>query len=329
VPQQPIHGASLVPSFADPDAPAPRATQYFEMHGYRAIYHEGWRAVCPFGGPSLAEAAERGRDFRFTELTPELLDEMDRNEWELFDLASDPTETTNLAAAEPVRLQAMIARWYAEAERYDVLPLTSPRGRARPRPGTQRSPLRVEFLPGAAPLTFTMAPRVTGRPYSITAAVTIPAGGASGILLTQGGRHVGFAFYMQEGHLHHALNYVGLEYFRVSSPDPVPEGRHVLRYEFEPTGAPVDFLQGQGVPGRSKLYVGDELVAVAQLPYSLVANPGFYGVTCGYAHADSVDPAAFRPPFRFTGEIERVILDTTGEPTRDDEADLRQLMAHQ
>src|SRR4029453_13558866 len=105
-PQQPLHGASLVPSFADPDAPAPRATQYFEMHGYRAIYHEGWRAVCPFGGPSLAEAAERGRDFRFTELTPELLDEMDRNEWELFDLASDPTETTNLAAAEPGRLQA-------------------------------------------------------------------------------------------------------------------------------------------------------------------------------------------------------------------------------
>mgnify|MGYP003520328368 CR=1 FL=1 len=53
--------------------------------------------MCPFAGPSLAEAAERGRDFRFTELTPELLDEMDRNEWELFDLGADPREQTPLA----------------------------------------------------------------------------------------------------------------------------------------------------------------------------------------------------------------------------------------
>ena len=83
------------------------------------------------------------------------------------------------------------------------------------------------------------------------------------------------------------------------------------------------------MPGRSKLYVGGALVAVSELPYSLVASPGFYGVTCGYAHADSVDPAAFRPPFRFTGEIERVVLDTAGEATVDDAAELRQLMAHQ
>jgi arylsulfatase len=329
VPQQPFHGASLVPTFADAGAPGPRTTQYYEMHGYRALDHEGWRAVCPFGGPSLTEAAERGRDFRFTELTPELLDEMDRDDWELFDLRSDPAETTNLAAAEPERLRDMIARWYAEAERYCVLPLVSPRGRPRGGPGGQRRPQTVEFLPGAAPLTFTMAPRITGRPHSITAEVTIPPGGAEGVLLTQGGRHVGFALYMQDGRLHHVLNYVGLERFRVTSPDPVPEGRQVLRYEFEPTGGPVDFLHGRGVPGRSKLYVGDELVAMTTLPYSLVASPGFYGITCGYAHADSVDPTAFRPPFRFTGEIARVVLDTAGESTRDDEAELRQLMAHQ
>jgi hypothetical protein len=285
--------------------------------------------VCPFAGPSLAEAAARGRDFRFTELTPELLDEMDRDEWELFDLRTDPTETTNLAAAEPERLREMIARWYEEAERYGVLPLASPRGRAGARLAGSQSSRAIEFRPGAAPLTFTMAPRLTGRPYSITAEVTIPAGGAEGVLLTQGGRHVGFAFYLQDGRLHHVLNYVGLRQFRVSSPDPVPEGPQVLRYEFEPTGAPVDFLSGQGVPGRSKLYVGGALVAVSPLPYSLVAGLGFYGVTCGYAHADSVDPGAFRPPYRFTGVIERVVLDTSGSVTADDAAELSQLMAHQ
>ena len=125
--------------------------------------------------------------------------------------------------------------------------------------------------------------------------MTIPSGGAEGVLLTQGGRHVGFALYLQDGRLHHVLNYVGLEQFRVSSPDAVPEGRQVLRYEFERTGDPVDMFSGRGVPGRSKLYVGGTLVAVAEVPYSLVGSAGFYGVTCGYAHADSVDPAAFRP----------------------------------
>jgi arylsulfatase len=140
---------------------------------------------------------------------------------------------------------------------------------------------------------------------------------------------VGFALYLQGGHLHHVLNYVGLEQFRVSSPDPVPEGRQVLRYEFERAGDAVDMFHGRGVPGRSKLYVGGALVAASEVPYSLVASPGFYGVTCGYAHADSVDPAAFRPPFRFTGEIERVVLDTAGEATVDDDAELHALLAHQ
>jgi Sulfatase len=329
VPQRPVHGASLVPSFADAGGPPPRTTQYFEMHAYRAIDDDGWRAVCPFAGPSLAEAAARGRDFRFTELTPELLDEMDRDEWQLFDLRSDPTETTDLAAAEPERLRRMISRWYEEAERYGVLPLASPRGRAMAGPGGLRPPRTVEFLPGAAPLTFTMAPRLVGRSHSITADVTVPAGGADGVLLAQGGRHVGFALYMRDGRLHHVLNYVGLERFEVASPDPVPDGRHVLRYEFERTGEAADFLQGRGVPGRSKLYVDGTLVAVTELPYSLVASLGFYGVSCGYAHADSPDPASFRPPFRFTGEIARVVLDTAGDATADPVAELNALLAHQ
>ena len=329
VAQQPFHGASLAPTFDHVDAPSPRSTQYFEMHGYRAIYHEGWRAVCPFGGPSLAEAAERGRHFRLSELTPELLEEMDASEWELFDVAADPAETTNRAGDEPERLREMVALWYEEAERYGVLPLSSPAGRLHNRPDEDRVRPVFEFLPGAAPLAFTMAPRIVGRSYSIAAEVDIPEGGAEGILLAQGGRHVGFAFYLSGGHLHHVLNYVGLEWHRISSPDPVPEGRRVLRYEFERTGKVVDILSGQGVPGRSKLYVDGALVAATDLASTLVANLGFYGITCGYAHADTVDPSAYRPPFTFTGEIERVVLDAGGDVTVDSEAELRQVMGRQ
>ena len=329
VTQQPFHGTSLADTFANGEAPSPRTTQYFEMHGYRALYHDGWRAVCPFGGPTLAEAAERGRNFRLTELTPQLLDEMDRNEWELFDLREDPTETTNLAAVEPERLERMIALWYEEAERFGVLPLASPSGRFGNRPDEDRPRRTIEFLRDAAPLTFTSAPRIVGRSHSITAEVTIPPDGAEGVLLTQGGRHVGFAFYMHDGRLYHVLNYVGLDQFRVTSPEAVPQGPHVVRYEFERTGDHVDVMQGLGVPGRSKLYIDGTLVAVRELPHSLVATLGFYGITCGYAHADSVDPSAFRPPFRFTGDIQRVILDATGEVTIDEESELRQVMTHQ
>ena len=317
VPQRPFHGVSAVPAFADEKAPSARTTQYFEMNGYRAVYHDGWRAVCPFGGPSLAEAAARGRNFMFTELTRELLDEMD-DEWELFDVERDPGETTNLAAAEPERLRAMVELWYAEAERYDVLPVAGARGRfGPPRLATARRH-HYEFLADAAPLAFTVAPRLAGRPHAISAEVTIPAADvAEGVLLAQGGRHVGFAFYLLDGHLHHVHNYVGLDLFTVRSPDRVSPGAHVLRYEFESTGPPVDLFQGRGVPARSKLYVDGMLVAALALPYSLLGSFGFYGMTCGYASADSVDPSRWQPPFRCTAVIDRVVLDVSGELTAD------------
>ena len=56
VPQSPLHGASFAHTFDDPAADSRRTTQYFEMMGHRSIYHDGWRAVCPWPGPSFAEA---------------------------------------------------------------------------------------------------------------------------------------------------------------------------------------------------------------------------------------------------------------------------------
>jgi arylsulfatase A-like enzyme len=330
VTQRPFHGTSLAGAFTRADADAGRTTQYFEMNGYRAIYHDGWRAVCPFGGPSLAEAGDKGRDFRLTALTPELLEQMDAEEWELFHVEEDPAETTDLAADEPERLQEMIELWYAEAERYDVLPIASPAARAtggRPRLSGRRH--HHVLYPGAAPLAFTVAPRMAGRAHAISAEVTIPDGGAEGILLAQGSRHIGFAFYLHEGHLCHQHNYVGLERFTVRSGEPVPAGRRVLRYEFEPTGQAVDLFAGKGTPGRSKLYVDGELVAALELPYTLLASLGFYGMSCGYSTPDPVDPSQWTAPFTCTAEIDRVVLDTSGELTHDPEIDLNQVLARQ
>lgn len=327
--QEPFHGVSLTPTFEEESVPEVHRTQYFEMHGYRALYHEGWRAVSPFPDADFATAAQQGRDFRFTELTRELLDDLDQR-WELYDVGADPAETTDLAPEHPHRAREMVERWYEEAERYDVLPIASPAGRfrgSRPRVGARRD--RWQLLPGAAPVSFTVAPRLCGRPHAIRATIVVPGDGAEGAIAAQGSRHGGFAFAIVDGRLLHVHNYVGLEEFVVHSPNPLGAGRHEIRYEFEPTGPPVSLLEGRGVPARSKLYVDGELAAMTELPYSTVALFGFTGLTCGYDPGDPVSPNRWSAPFSFTGEIEECVLDLSGNLTTDDVLEVRNALHRQ
>ncbi|RIK04919.1 MAG: arylsulfatase [Acidobacteria bacterium] len=332
VEQEPLDGVSLVSTFDDPAAPEVRSTQYFEMNGHRSIYHDGWRAVSPFEAPSLAEAQERGRPFRFTPLNAAMLAELD-TEWELYNVAEDPAERLNLASQEPERLKEIVERWYEEAEKYKVFPVAGYAERIAAQLFSGRPERdRFTFYPGASPLPFTLTPRLAGRAHAITADVDIPdesADSVEGILLAQGNRRVGFAFYLLDGRLRHVHNYVGLEWFTVSSPEPIPPGRHELRYEFEPTGPAVDLFNGKGVPGRSKLYVDGELVAAAALPYTVAVLLGFYGMTCGYDTAGAVDPSAWNGRFDCTAQIHRVVLDVEPTITSDEEALVQALIAQQ
>jgi len=329
VTQSPIQGRSFAESFTAADAPAPRDTQYFEMFGHRSLYHDGWKANCPFPGPSFAEAAEQGRYFGMP-LTADLLDELDADSWELYDVTNDPAETTNLAAEHPERLRGMVRRWYAEAGTYGVLPIVSA-DLARmhvERPTVSRPRDRYVYLPDSAPVAFAAAPKLYNRPYSITADVVIPDEGAEGVLVTMGSRHAGYALVIVDGRLHHVHNYVGLDRFTVSSPDPVPAGRHSLRYEFEPSGAP-DFTNGRGAAGSSQLYIDETLVAASELPHTTPNMFGVLGLSCGYAAFDSVDPELYTAPFRFTGNIDKVTIDVSGDLIQDPEAELTRLMTQQ
>jgi arylsulfatase len=101
-----------------------------------------------------------------------------------------------------------------------------------------------------------------------------------------------------------------------------------VRYEFEPTGQP-NFGKGWGPPGNSLLYVDGTLVGAAALPYSTPNRFGPVGFSCGYAAFDSCDPAQFAAPFRFTGTIEQLVVDLSGELLQHDEAEMRRLMADQ
>ncbi|MCU0269818.1 MAG: arylsulfatase [Acidimicrobiales bacterium] len=335
VPQSRLHGVSFASTFGDAEAPGTRTTQYFEMFGHRSLYHDGWRAVCPFVGPSLAEAASMGRIFGLTELTPEILDELDATGWELYDVRRDPGESRNRAAEEPELLRAMISRWYEEAGRYGAFPLASvtiSRLITR-RPELTTPRIRYEYLPDAAPVPFIAAPRVLNRAHRITAEIEVPARGAGGaavegILLSQGNRHGGFAFYVHDGRLHHVHNFLGLERFTVAAPQAIPVGRHTVAYEFTPTG-PANVLFGQGTPGTGTLFVDGDAVASLDLPRTVPITFGIMGLSCGYDTADAVDPTGWRAPFRFTGRLERVVLELLDGQDDDAEGLIRQAMGSQ
>jgi arylsulfatase A-like enzyme len=325
VKQSPMHGVSFAHTLHDPDAPSGRHTQYFEMFGHRSIYHDGWRAVCPWPGPSFTEA---GLPFG-TPITSEVLSALDATGWELYHVAEDFAETKDVAADNRDRLIAMIATWYVEAGKYDVMPID---GSALARMVVEKPMIAAPrdsytYLPNTQSVPNFAAPKVLNRPHSITADVEIPEEGAEGVLLSQGTAAGGYSFFIKDGKLRYVHNYVGRELLGVESEDVVPPGKHELRFEFEPTGEP-DLAHGKGAPGRLQLYIDGSLVgdSDAAVTTPFVFNPGT--LTCGADPGSPVTPD-YVAPFTFTGTLHSVTLDVSGELIEDTEAELRAHLARQ
>ncbi len=326
VTQAPIEGVSFADTFGDADSPGKRHTQYFEMMGHRSIYHDGWRAVCPWPGPSFAEAGKS-----FGEPIPaEKLAELDARGWELYHIEKDWTESHDVAEENRAKLIEMIAAWYVEAGKYNVLPIDA-RGVLRladERPQIAADRTRYTYYPGTQGVPSNAAVRVLNRPHSISADVEIPPEGAEGVLLAHGGIDSGYSFYMKSGKLHWVHNYVSRTRYHVESVENVPEGRHKLRFEFEVTGKP-DVAKGRGTPGRAQLYIDRKLVGQAEVPVTTPLALGLTsGVTCGSAPGAPVTPD-YQPPFEFTGKIYSVTVDVSGELIEDKEAETRMVMARQ
>jgi arylsulfatase len=329
VAQAPLEGVSFVTSFDDPDASSAHTTQYFEMFGHRAIDHDGWRAVCPWSGVDFTTAATKGRQFG-SPIGPDELDELETEAWELYHITEDPTESRNIASEHPQKLRELVAQWWVEAGKYQVLPIDGEvlNRLSVERPQTSRPRTRYTYYPDLSVVPALAAPMTYNRPHSIDADVTIPAGGTEGILIAQGGAAGGYAFYVKDGNLHYELNYVARDYFSVSSAEAVPEGRHRLRFEFEPTGEP-DMATGKGAPGRFQLYVDGSLVGNADVPHTTPITYELEGLSCGYDFGAPVLADVYEPPFAFTGTIHEVVIDVAGELIEDSEAAMRRLMAQQ
>jgi arylsulfatase A-like enzyme len=325
VTQAPIEGVSFAHGFDDAGAASKHVTQYFEMIGHRSIYHDGWRAVCPWPGTSFVES---GRQFG-TPIPAETLTELDATGWELYHVAEDPTESHDVAADNRPKLIEMIAQWYVEAGKYHVLPVDA-RGQQRfaeERPVIAKDRTRYVYYPGTQEVPSNAAPRILNRPHTITAVVDADAG-SEGVLVSQGGVDGGFTLFVQDGKLRYTYNYVADQRFQIVSDGDVPAGRHALSVEFTPTGEPSP-LEGKGAAGTITLFVDGEQIGQGELAVTIPLSMGLAsGVSVGMdAGAPVTDEYA--PPFAFTGAIERVVYDVSGEHVVDHEAEIRMALARQ
>ena len=252
------------------------------------------------------------------ELTEDKLRELDATGWELYNLTDDPAETNNLAGTNRAKLIEMIALWYVEAGKYNVLPLDS-RGTARfadERPQLSKERQVYVYYPGTQTVPENVAVKVLNRAHTLTAEVEVPKGGANGVLVCHGSNAGGYTLFVKDNKLHYVHNYVGAQEFRVESSERIPEGKSRLRYQFEPTGKP-DIAKGKGSPGRAQLYINDKMVGQTDFPFTvplLMALGG--GLTVGRNPGSSVSQL-YGPPFAFTGTIFKVTADVSGQMLQD------------
>jgi arylsulfatase len=296
------------------------------MLGHRSIYHDGWRAVCPWPGTSFTES---GRTFG-TPIPAEMLTELDATSWELYHVAEDFAENNDVAEGNRERLIEMIAQWYVEAGKYNVLPVDG-RGQQRlaePRPVIAKDRTRYTFYPHTQEVSASAAPRTLNRHHTVTALVEIPEDGAEGVLVSQGGVDGGFTFYVKDGKLHYSYNYVADQYFHIDGDTDIPAGRHALSFEFVPTGEAAP-REGKGAPGDLKLFIDGEPAGEGSLPVTIPLAMGLAaGVSVGLdAGAPVTDKYAH--PFAFTGVLEKVVYDLSGEHVVDHEAEIRAALARQ
>ncbi|MGQ0832105.1 MAG: arylsulfatase [Microthrixaceae bacterium] len=307
VEQRPLDGVSFAYTFDAPDAVERHTTQYYEMFGCRALYHDGWKAVTYHE----IQADEPG---------------LDQAPWELYDLRADPAECHDRAAAEPERLAAMVERWWQEAEANDVLPIDN-----RPfsemvfeRPSSIRQRARYTYWPGRAPVPESVAVNVRGRPHEITAHVTIPQGDepVEGVLAVQGSVLGGWSFHLLgDGRLVYLHNLAGWRVYRVEAPvsetGRLAPGDHALAVRFDHPA--VELLVDGAVVGSGE---------VKRTVWSRFSLTGA-GLTAGWSPDFSPADEDYRGRFAFTGLLHRVDIDVRGVPDVDPEIAAQEAIAAQ
>ncbi|MCX5851562.1 MAG: arylsulfatase [Deltaproteobacteria bacterium] len=297
VAQKHIEGVSMAYSFDDPKAPSARRTQYFEMFGNRAIYHDGWLActtpkLAPWEDVTMVPAAAT-------------IDVITGYKWELYHVAEDFSEAVNLAEQQPDKLHEMQLLFYAEAAKYNVLPLDDSkvaRLDVRIRPSLTRGRTEFVYEGGVTRIPEAAAPDVKNKSFRITAEVVVPEGGGQGVIVTQGGLAGGWALLFRDGKPVFQYNTLNLAYFTIAAKDALKPGKHTIAFDFKYDGG------GFGKGGNGALSVDGTTVAegriAATVPLRFTLDETFdVGEDTGTPVSEDYDV-----PFAFTGEIRKVVV---------------------
>jgi arylsulfatase len=294
VAQKPIEGVSMAYTFERENAKArsTRTTQYFEMLGNRAIFHEGWMASCRHGRlPWVTRGTANFADDR----------------WELYNIEGDFSQSDNLATRFPEKLRELQDFFLVEASRHNVFPLDdrfAERLDSTLRPGYFTGRKEITLFPAMGRLPEGSAPKTSNVNHSIDVTAEIPDGGAEGVLVCLGGDTAGWSLFIDGDRLRYHYNWFTLERYDVVADSPLPRGRVMLRMEFE-----CDMEDAPGGPAVVRLFHGDQLVGRGRIEKQVPGRFGWESLDVGQDTMSPVYPGyRQRLPFRFTGRIERVEL---------------------
>jgi len=304
--QAPIEGTSFAYTFDEQGAkePSRHKTQYFEMMGQWALYHEGW---------FLSTQVNRAPWEAFGPANP---DPLNNQVLELYDLNSDFSQSENVAAKHPEKVEELKRLFIAEAEKHQVFPLdASVAARiVAPRPNITAGRTEFVYTRPMVGLPQGDSPFVLNASFTVTAEIEVPEGGAEGMLLTSGGRFAGYGFYLLKGKPVWVWNLVDLERFRWEGSAALGPGKHTVEFDFNYEGMGSGTLafnsfEGVGRPAVGTLKVDGKVVDTKTMPKTLpMILQWDESFDIGSDTLTGVNDEDYHPPFAFNGKLNKLTL---------------------
>ncbi len=304
--QKSIEGTSFAYTFDAKNAKVPsrHATQYFEMMGQWALYDNGW---------FLSTKVNRAPWEAFGPANP---DPLNNQVLELFNLQTDFSQQTDLAAKYPEKVKEMKQKFIAEAKKYQVFPLdASVAARiVAPRPNITAGRSEFIYTRPMVGLPQGDSPLLLNTSYTVTADIEVPQGGAEGMILTSGGRFAGYGFYLLNGKPVWLWNMVDLERIKWEGPDALAPGKHILEFDFKYDGLGAGTLafnnfSGVGRPGTGTLKVDGKVVDTKTMPKTLpMILQWDESFDIGSDTLTGVNDADYKPPFTLTAKLNKLTL---------------------
>jgi arylsulfatase A-like enzyme len=305
--QMELHGTSMAYSFHDAQAPSTHVSQYFEILGNRAIYHDGWVAACFHGRLPWIRLA----GFEF---------DGPHERWELYNVAEDFSQSVDLAAQMPDKLAELQVLFDEHARRYGVYPMRDP---GSPRKGDFAVP---NVLDGLTSMTYTGANvrmpessvmNIKNCSFAITATIDVPDTGAEGVIACQGGAMAGWSLYLDaDGVPIYHYNWFGHEHTVIRAPQSLSAGPHAVAVVFAYDG-------GFGAGGEATLLVDGSPAATARVERTVPLVFSMSGETFDVGTDTGSPVGSYRHDYRCTASIAGVTIERLDVPPQDVQAMVR------